>query len=228
MRAATAPPGQKASFPVRGLHWLMSIIIISAWPLIYAKGLFAKGSFERDAVKQVHMIAGLTVFGFAPLRVAARWLWPLPEIEPSPAHWQIALAKIMHALLYAGMIGLPVLGVLFVQADGKTISALGFSLPTLIHPDKALAHGIKEVHETLGLGMLYLVVAHAGAALWHHYVQHDNTLKRMLLFRSTWNTVSPLRRSAKKKADHAAMDTIRLGVRLSACAGRLRAARAPG
>lgn len=180
MKAATISPGQKASIPIRGLHWLMALVIISAWTLIYAKGLFAKGSFERDAVKQAHMIAGLMVFGLIPLRLAARWLWPLPEIDPAPAHWQMTLAKIMHTLLYAGMVVLPILGVLFVQAEGKTISALGFTLPTLIHTDKVLSHSVKEVHETLGLGMLYLVVAHAGAALWHNYVQHDSTLKRML------------------------------------------------
>lgn len=143
----------------------MALIIISAWALNYAKSLFAKGSIEHDAVKLAHMIAGMMVFGLIPLRVAARWLWSLPEIDPSPASWQMASAKIMHALLYAGMIVLPIFGVFFVQAEGKTISALGFPAPTLIYADKVLAHGIKEVYETLGLGMLYLVVARAGAAL---------------------------------------------------------------
>lgn len=180
MSAAMASANPKASFPFRGLHWLMALVIIAAWALIYAKGLFAKGTFERDAVKQAHMFAGLVVFGLVPLRLIVRWLSPLPPINPTPAHWQMALAKIMHSLLYAGMIALPILGVLFVQAEGKTISVLGFTLPTLIYADKVLSHSIKEVHETLGLGMLYLVVAHAGAALWHHFFQHDNTLKRML------------------------------------------------
>jgi len=180
MKAATAPTYQKASLPVRGLHWLMALAIISAWALIYAKGLFAKGSFERDALKQTHMFVGVVAFGLIPLRVVSRYLSPLPVISPSPDYWQMVLAKIMHFLLYAGMIALPIFGVLFVQAEGKTISVLGFTLPTLIYADKVLSHSIKEVHETLGLGMLYLVVAHAGAALWHHFFQHDNTLKRML------------------------------------------------
>lgn len=180
MKTATVSSDRKASLTVRGLHWLMAIVVAAVWALIYAKGLFAKGSLERDAVKQAHIFAGLMVFGLIPFRLFARWLSPLPAINPAPVHWQMLLAKIMHALLYACMIALPILGVLFVQAEGKTISALGFTLPPLIHTDKVLSHSLKEVHETLGLGMLYLVVAHAGAALWHHHFQHDDTLKRML------------------------------------------------
>lgn len=180
MSEAMATANPKASFPFRGLHWLMALVIIAALALIYAKGFFAKGSFERDAVKQAHMFAGLVVFGLIPLRLIMRWLSPLPAINPPPAYWQMVLAKIMHSLLYAGMIALPILGVLFVQTEGKTISVIGFTLPTLIYADKVLSHGIKEVHETLGLRMLYLIIAHAGAALWHHFLQHDNTLKRML------------------------------------------------
>lgn len=180
MSEAMATANPKASFPFRGLHWLMALVIIAALALIYAKGFFAKGSFERDAVKQAHMFAGLVVFGLIPLRLIMRWLSPLPAINPPSAYWQMVLAKIMHSLLYAGMIALPILGVLFVQAEGKTISVIGFTLPTLSYADKVLSHGIKEVHETLGLGMLYLIIAHAGAALWHHFLQHDNTLKRML------------------------------------------------
>ncbi len=180
MSAALASANPKASFPFRGLHWLMALVIIGAWVLIYAKGLFPKGSFERDALKQAHMLAGLLVFGLLPLRVATRWRQPLPEIHPSPALWQMVLAKIVHSLLYAGMIALPILGIFFVQAEGKAIGALGLTLPTLFHVDKALARSVKEIHETLGLGMLYLVAAHAGAASWHHYVQRDNALQRML------------------------------------------------
>jgi cytochrome b561 len=32
----------------------------------------------------------------------------------------------------------------------------------------------------LNVGLLLLIAGHAGAALWHHLVQKDDTLRRML------------------------------------------------
>ncbi|MGE9627421.1 cytochrome b, partial [Escherichia coli] len=39
---------------------------------------------------------------------------------------------------------------------------------------------IKDIHETLANIGYFLIAAHAGAALFHHYVQKDNTLLRMI------------------------------------------------
>jgi cytochrome b561 len=177
------PPSipSKASLPIRGLHWIMALLVISAWAFIYSKNLFVKGSPTRGTLEQIHIIVGLSLFVLIPFRIIARCLSPLPEIIPAPGHWQTMLAKLMHLLLYACMIVLPILGVLFVQAQDKTVSVPGlFTLPTLIGTDKPLARSIKDIHETIGLGMLYLAIAHAGAALLHHIFQRDNTLKRML------------------------------------------------
>jgi cytochrome b561 len=171
----------KASLSVRSLHWIIALLIISAWAFIYSKGLFDKGSAPRSAMEQAHMFVGLLIFVLMPLRLAARWLSPLPEITPAPPPWQMKLAKILHVLLYISMIALPILGVFFVQAGGNTVSPFGlFTLPTLIDTDKTLSRSVKEVHETLGLVLIYLVIAHAGAALFHHFIQRDNTLKRMM------------------------------------------------
>ncbi|MDN0077509.1 cytochrome b [Crenobacter sp. SG2303] len=173
-------PSSKASLPLRSLHWLMALAIASAWALIYSKGLFAKGTPERSFLSGAHIFAGLTVLTLWLPRALVRFFSPLPDIAPIPPRWQERLARAMHWLLYAGMLLIPVLGILFVQAGGKEIGFLGLTLPTVIGTDKALSHSIKEVHETLGLAMLYLVIAHAGAAIWHHLVQRDNTLRRML------------------------------------------------
>lgn len=180
MKTRTVPTSPKAILPLRSLHWLMAVTIGGAWAFIYSKGLFPKGAVERDFLTHAHILAGLAVLGLLPLRALARWLWPLPAIAPSPSRWQMQLAKVAHVLLYAGMLAMPVLGILFVQAAGREISVLGFTLPTLIGTDKALSHAIKEVHETLGLALLYLVGIHVAATMWHHFFQRDNTLRRML------------------------------------------------
>lgn len=39
---------------------------------------------------------------------------------------------------------------------------------------------MQEIHETIGTIGYYLIGLHAAAALFHHYVQRDDTLLRML------------------------------------------------
>lgn len=170
----------KASLPLRSLHWLMALILIAAWALIYAKGIFEKGSDEREFLKHMHVLAGLAVFTLLPLRMIVRWLSPLPEIVPPPGRRKVLFTKTIHCILYLCMILLPILGVFFMQMGGKTIDVFGFKLPTIIQIDKELSHSIKNIHENLGLIMLYLAVIHAGIALWHHFLLHDNALKLML------------------------------------------------
>jgi cytochrome b561 len=181
MNAMSPSSNAKASLLLRSLHWLMALLVVGALGFIYAKGLFDKGSAERGAVEQFHILAGLLIFVLMPLRIVVRRLSPLPDISPPPPRWQMTLAQVMHVLLYLCMIALPILGVLFIQAGGKAVDPFGlFTLPTLIDPDKTLARNLKDIHETVGLGMLYLIIAHAGAALLHHVFQRDNTLQRML------------------------------------------------
>ncbi|MDA8383937.1 MAG: cytochrome b [Betaproteobacteria bacterium] len=176
----SVPPPRKAGLPLRIMHWLMVLAIVSAWTFIYAKGLFDQGAPERAFLTSAHIFAGLGVLLLLLPRVAARLLSPLPAVTPSPPRWQSRLARLVHALLYVGMLLTPVLGILFVQTAGKDISFLGLTLPDFIGTHKSVSHGIREVHETLGLAMLYLVIAHAGAALYHHLFQRDDALKRML------------------------------------------------
>jgi cytochrome b561 len=181
MNTAPSSSNAKASLPLRSLHWIMALVVICALGFIYSRGFFEKGSAAKGAMEQFHMVAGLLILTLVPFRLAVRWRSPLPEISPPPARWQMLLAKIMHVLLYACMIALPILGVLFVQAGGKTVDLFGlFTLPTVIDTDKTLARSIKGIHQTIGLAMLYLIIAHTGAALLHHLFQRDNTLRRML------------------------------------------------
>jgi len=63
---------------------------------------------------------------------------------------------------------------------GKPVPFFGLELPPLASENKDLAKTIKEIHETVGEVGYYLIGLHAAAALFHHYILADNTLKRML------------------------------------------------
>lgn len=46
--------------------------------------------------------------------------------------------------------------------------------------DRPLGHRLEDIHETIGTIGYYLIGLHALAALFHHYIVRDDTLRRML------------------------------------------------
>ncbi len=163
-----------------GLHWLMLLLFVAVYACIELRGYFPKGSDPREALKVWHFMLGLSVLALALLRVLLRLTSPVPRIEPMPPGWQKLSASLMHFALYVLMIGMPLAGWLLLSAAGKPIPFFGLQLPALIGESKTLARTIKEIHEIGGTVGYFLIGAHAAAALFHHYVVHDDTLRRML------------------------------------------------
>lgn len=162
------------------IHWLTFLVLIGVYVCIEGREYFPRGSVEREAMKAWHFTLGLSVFALVWLRLLLRALHVTPAIEPPLPRWQHVLSKAVHGVLYLVMIAMPVGGWLILSGEAKPIPFFGFELPALIGPDKALAHSIEKVHKTVGSIALYLIGLHAVAALFHHYISHDNTLTRML------------------------------------------------
>lgn len=161
------------------LHWVMLALFIGVYASINLRELFDKGSVPREALKSLHFMLGLLMFALVWLRLAMRAIYPAPRLQAALPQWQVMAGKLAHLVLYAIMIGMPLLGWLMLSAAGKPIPFFGLALPALIGPDKALAGQLKEIHEFVGTAGYFLIGTHAAAALFHHYVQRDNTLLRM-------------------------------------------------
>jgi len=163
------------------LHWLVLVLIVGVYASIELRELFPKGSDTREALKVLHYSLGLCVLVLAAVRIAVRGLaGPAPAIVPAPARWESATAGAMHVALYALMFGMPLLGWAMLGAAGHAVTLFGIPLPSLMGPDEALGEVLEELHEAIGKVGYGLIALHAGAALFHHYVRHDNTLVRML------------------------------------------------
>ncbi|MEO8159289.1 MAG: cytochrome b [Betaproteobacteria bacterium] len=165
------------------LHWLMLLLLVAVYACIELRELFPKGSDTREALKAWHFMLGLSVFALAWLRLAVHLSGPAPGIVPEPSRWMKRSGTLMHVALYALMIGLPLLGWLLLSASGKPVPFFGLELPALVGKNKELADLFKEIHETGATVGYILVGLHAAAALFHHYVVRDDTLRRMLPFR---------------------------------------------
>ncbi|MBW8457681.1 MAG: cytochrome b [Thiobacillus sp.] len=163
-----------------GIHWLMLLLFVAVYGTIELRELFEKGSDPREALKTWHFMFGMLVFVLVWLRLAARLSGPTPAILPKPPGLQQLSSKLLHLALYLLMIGMPLTGWLMLSAAGKPIPFFGLELPALIDENKDLAKQIKEVHEFVGTTGYFLIGLHTVAALYHHYIKHDNTLTRML------------------------------------------------
>ena len=163
------------------MHWLMVLLIAAVYAVIELKGIYPRGSDPREAMKMWHFMLGLSVLLLVLIRIAARVFGgKTPAIMPPIGRWQAVLAKLAHIALYALMLGLPIAGWLILSLNGKPVPFFGLELPALAAENKDLARTVKDIHETAGTVGYYLIGLHAVAALFHHYFQRDNTLKRMM------------------------------------------------
>lgn len=169
------------SLPLIALHWLTLALLVGVYACAELREAFPKGSTGRTVLHNWHVALGLTIFGLVWLRLLVRAFNSSPAIEPAPPRWQALLSTAVHVGLYALMITLPLTGWLMVNADGKSADWFGVKLPMLIGASRPLAHDLHEVHEAISSIGYALIGLHAAAALLHHYVFKDNTLRRMLL-----------------------------------------------
>lgn len=159
------------------LHWLMLVLLAAVFACIELRENYPRGSDIREGLKTWHFMLGLSVFVLVWIRLIVRWRTPWLATETGWTRWPAAA---VHVALYGGMVALPLLGWLVLSAEGDVIPFFGLSLPPLIAPDKALAEQLEDLHKTIGEAGYWLIGLHALAALLHHYVLKDGTLRRML------------------------------------------------
>lgn len=158
------------------LHWLMLLLLAAVYATILMRENYPRGSEIREALKAWHFSLGLTVFALVWVRVVARRFGGVRHRPGGVAAW---VAAGMHLALYGFMIAMPLLGWLTLSAEGDPVRLFGLGLPPLTGPNEALAEQAGEIHETLGTVGYWLVGLHAAAALFHHYVLRDGTVRRM-------------------------------------------------
>ena len=124
----------------------------------------------------LHSTVGLLVLTLAVLRI----LWR--STTPAPAHvgpaWLAPLANAGHVALYALTVALPVTGLVARWAHSGTATLIGgLSIPAPFPLPQTKLFG--EVHVAIAYTLAALVAAHVLAALVHHFVLRDATLRRM-------------------------------------------------
>jgi cytochrome b561 len=166
---------------VRAFHWLIAALILAQGVI----GLAMVGMGLAPAKLRVfalHKSIGLTILALALLRIAWRLTERRPADPPGTPRWQRRVARAMHVVLYLLILALPLSGWWFNSAANAPLAWFGLvDVPSLtggyapVWKPRALF-----LHQVLFWLLVALLVVHVGAALWHHFKQRDDVLRRML------------------------------------------------
>jgi len=180
MQWRNSPLGYGAA--AKFLHWSIVILVIAQYLVIESAEELADGPEKLEAIG-LHKSIGMLVFGLA----IARVLWKLvnsgqPAPVPMPRAQRIAAAA-GHGLLYLLILAQPLTGWLMSSSAGYPTSFFGlFEFPMLVGENHDAHEFLEETHELLFAVLVTVAVLHALAALYHHFVKKDQSLRRMLPF----------------------------------------------
>ncbi len=162
------------------LHWLTLVLIAVTYAAMELRGWFPKDSTAYLFMRETHYNAGIVVWLLMFLRLGLRHRYPDPHIVPSSPRWQMKAGRVMHIVMYITFLALPLLGIARMAFNGKSWIFLGITVSPFVTPNPVVKSVLKSIHETLGNAGYFFIAFHAAAALFHHYVQKDNTLLRMI------------------------------------------------
>ena len=173
----------------RLLHWAMAGLIL--FQIVYG---FYMVNFVENPLEQFPMYQTHKSWGFVALvLLVARLSWRLANratpVLPDMPHWQKLAAHGGHLGLYVLMIVMPISGWLMASASplqdlfGIKNEVFGlFEMPDPFVPgDEALETILSAIHMWGAVAFVFLLAAHAGAALWHHFGKRDDVLTRMTI-----------------------------------------------
>lgn len=168
-------------WPAIAIHWLSAFTVFGLFGLgLWMHELDYYHEWYRTA-PFIHKSVGLLLFAVTVLRLG--WILANPKPQPpagSPV-WEEWVAKITHGLLYLLLLLVMISGYLISTADGRGISVFGWfevpALPWTVDEQEDIAG---EIHEVLAFTLIGLVVLHAAAAFKHHFLNRDETFRRML------------------------------------------------
>jgi len=165
------------------LHWAMAILIVALVALgLYMTWLPDVG-YDQVKIRLIlfHKELGIAVLWLAMMRFAWRFGNHLPALVGGMPEWQMVAARFVHLCFYALMFALPITGWLMSSAAGFPVPFFGlFYLPDLIGYNEHHFQVLLQVHKWLGYTLIPFICVHSGAALSHHFVSRDDTLRKML------------------------------------------------
>ncbi|MCB1830495.1 MAG: cytochrome b [Chromatiaceae bacterium] len=168
------------------LHWLVALCVFGLFGLgFWMTGLDYYHAWYKQG-PDLHKSIGIMLFLLLLFRLAWRLFNGHPDPLPTHTEWEKRLAHAVHLLLYLLLFAIMTSGYFISTADGRAIPVFDwFALPAYplgIEQQEEIAG---TIHWYLALTLMSLVGLHAVGALKHHFIDKDETLKRMFYAQKT-------------------------------------------
>tara|TARA_Y100001960_G_C14774529_1_gene882223 strand:- start:2047 stop:2631 length:585 start_codon:yes stop_codon:yes gene_type:complete len=174
-------------------HWIVALGFLGCYASVYFRHWFTQEKTDLNwTALQLHLSFGISVMVFVVLRI----IWKLLNKQPDHVEGTKAehfAASAMHYVLYAVMIIMPVTGYIGtgVNTDFFNLFEITKFKDTYIYQIivtdmlnmtwQVFEPPIDFIHKQGGKFLVWvLILAHAGAALYHHHIRKDEVLKRMI------------------------------------------------
>ena len=163
------------------LHWLSALVIVGLFVLgLWMVDLTYYDDWYRTA-PDIHRSVGILLL----IATVLRLVWIKTNVTPAVLQnhktWERQAAHFAHNAMYALLFAIMISGYLISTADGRSINVFDwFEIPASLHGIKNQEDIAGEIHFILAVSLIALAAIHAAGALKHHFIDRDNTLKRII------------------------------------------------
>ncbi|MDN5927080.1 MAG: cytochrome b/b6 domain-containing protein [Hyphomicrobiales bacterium] len=149
-----------------GLHWTIAALVV--FQLLFGESMttYVRAAAHGRQLSQIdqtmgsaHYWVGLAILFLTFIRLAIRLIYGAPRADISTPKWMALASRTTHLLFYFLLIAVPVSGLLAFYTWDWMGDIHAFAKPVFI----------------------VVIGVHAIAAIFHHYVLKDSTLRNMLV-----------------------------------------------
>lgn len=171
------------------IHWLMAFFIITDL-IIASRFGHPMEIADRLESREYHSDIGIILLLLLVIRVMLRRLYGTPPLPLGMASWQVKAAQLVHGLIYVTLFGL--IGTGLVTALNATDPIMLFQSINLSggNLDEEQFQFVRQFHDFFTEMMIALIIVHFGGALFHSFVQKDDSTRKMLRFWTSSDTTN--------------------------------------
>lgn len=160
----------------RLFHWLMAGLV--GLQLLKLTGYINEGEhWIGDHVLPWHASVGALLLLLVLLRLG--WVLRQRGQRPVQTGSMAAAARLVHFLLYVGLVLLPLTGMARLLGLGYGLKVFGLQLVAPSGTETDWLIGFSQLHVPAVWLFTALIIGHTGAALVKHFIVGDDTLRRM-------------------------------------------------
>ena len=165
----------------KSIHWLIAVIMIA----LIGVGWYMVRLSDEDVLYwrllDLHEAVGLSLFILFPLKLVWMVVSPNPKFLTTLATWELGAAIVVRWLFIIAILVIPLSGFLFVATNGEAVRLYDLiTIPDIGDASKHTRDWLSDIHYYGSYGCAALIAIHILAALKHHVVDGNTTLRRMM------------------------------------------------